>query len=312
MAHAGPKHGTTAIPHTPHAPPTPSTPPSTARLARVGRVDAVDVGPDHDLGGGQQRAHDRRAVVAAVAAQGGHRAVGGAGDEAGDDQDGGDGGLGGGGRAGVSPLRTGRRPRVEGGGAQLVLHVDARPVGGGDDDQGVPGVHHVGVVAVRAQAGAQQARAPQLAVPHDKVRKGVGRGPRDADGGQHGLEVDDVSVQGGDKGVPLRPGPQQRVGRVDMLGAQRLQVPPVPGVPGGGAGDHIEEEVGHLGREAGRWREGWRAFLGGQAARDCARRPPPTLAAPPTAPALTPPPPFRSPSPNSACLDGRRRVGPHG
>ena len=43
-----------------------------ARLARVRAEHAVHVGPDDDARGAQQRAHDRRTVVAAVAPQRGH------------------------------------------------------------------------------------------------------------------------------------------------------------------------------------------------------------------------------------------------
>ena len=157
--------------------------------ARIGRQHAVDVGPDHDLRGIEQRAEDRRRVVAAVAAERGLQALRVDGDEAGDDD-----------RA----LESGRDRRRKVGARSLPAH--ARPEGSPFNEQHAARIEPQGRRG-SGPAGAQQpredARGPELPETCDKVAHGrrgrphhVNRLQDAADVAAIGIQLDDEFVAG--------------------------------------------------------------------------------------------------------------------
>ncbi|MEI2791068.1 MAG: hypothetical protein V9E93_19735 [Steroidobacteraceae bacterium] len=130
--------------------------------ARVSAQDAVDVGPDHDLGGIEQRAEDRCRVVAAVAAQRRLQALRVGCDEAGHDQ-----------RA--DELGRHQRSQLRPG----LIPAHARSHRAPLHQQRLAGVQPLHVTRrAAAQQAFEQARRPDLAIARDQVAH-RGRGVAD-------------------------------------------------------------------------------------------------------------------------------------
>eukprot|EP00982_Pelagococcus_subviridis_P011991 31135-Pelagococcus_subviridis.AAC.22 len=136
---------------------------------RIRRVHAVDVRPDRDLRRDEHRAEDGRGVIASVPLQRRRDAVGRARDEPGGDEN--------------PPRALLAVPAV----VENLIQVRVRPfvidvhaaifrVG---DDQNVPRVDPLRVVALASNRRRAQPRGPELPVPDDEIGEGLRRRPGD-------------------------------------------------------------------------------------------------------------------------------------